>query len=75
MPLIWPHCDSAEPLFSQHAFSPWSSKAFGDLVAAGLLLPANNADWVRCPACGDHVEEVLLMDGPHGVAELYIYCP
>jgi hypothetical protein len=72
---IWPHCDSAEPLFSEHALTPWSRGAFGDLVAAGFLCPANNSDSVVCPSCGDHVEEVLLTDGPDGLSEFSIYCP
>lgn len=72
---VWPHCDLAEPLFTEHALAPWSTNAFGDLVAAGFLRQTNNSDSVTCPLCGDHVEEVLLMDSPDGTPEFYIYCP
>lgn len=73
--LIWPHCDSAEPLFSEHALAPWTAGGFSDLLAAGLLRRASNSDSVTCPSCGDHVEDVLLTDGPDGLSEFYIYCP
>jgi len=73
--LIWPHCDSAEPLFSEHALAPWSAGGFSDLVVAGFLSRTSDSDSVTCPSCGDHVEEVLLTDGPGGRSEFYIYCP
>jgi hypothetical protein len=67
--------EAVEPTVSDAVVRRWPKEVFTTLSALGLVIRGPDADRVTCPECHDHVEEVVVLDGPNGDAEYYVPCP
>ena len=75
LPLCWPLVDAPEPVFPGRVVAAWREGAHEQLVELGILQAAENADYVLCPECFEHEEEVLALEWPDGRVRLMIPCP
>lgn len=73
--LLWPLVDAPDSLVAAHVVANWPVGVHQRLVEFGLLRPAADASRVLCPECGEHVEEVLAIEGPGGRTRFAIPCP
>lgn len=73
--LLWPLVDAADSLVSAHVAASWPADVHKRLLELGFLRPAADARRVLCPECGEHVEEVLAIEGPDGRPRFAIPCP
>lgn len=73
--LLWPMVDAPDSLVSAHSAASWPAGVHKRLVELGLLRPAADASRVLCTECGEHIEEVLAIDGPQGCTRFVIPCP
>jgi hypothetical protein len=66
-----------EPVFTADEAACWPDGLLDQLLAEGIVQPAENARSVACDACGhDHVEEVTFVESPPGNGvRAYIRCP
>jgi len=66
-----------EPIFTADEVACWSDGLLDQLLAEGIVQPAENVRSVACDACGhDHVEEVNFVESPPGSGlRAYITCP
>jgi hypothetical protein len=66
-----------EPVFTADEVACWPDGLLDQLLAEGVLHPAENAKSVVCDACGrGHVEEVIFIESPPGSGvRAYITCP
>lgn len=74
--IIWPSVESPRPRFTADETRAWPPAFFDKLVACGLLVRAESADHVVCPACSEgHIEEVVPRKCRDGRVHLFIRCP
>ncbi len=73
--VLWPLVDAPDSLVSAHVVASWPVGVHQRLVELGMLRPAADAGRVICPECGEHIEEVLAIDGPEGCMRFVIPCP
>ncbi len=74
--VIWPCVDTPRPRFTMEEMRMWPPGFADRLKAAGLLVRAESADHVVCPACSErHVEEVIPRKGRDGRMRFFIGCP
>lgn len=73
--LFWPLVDAPDSLVAAHIVACWPAGVHQRLVEVGLLRSAAVASRVLCPECGEHIEEVLAIDGPGGCPRFAIPCP
>jgi hypothetical protein len=75
LPLFWPLVDAAEPVFPGRIVASWAAGAHEQLVELGILQPAGNAEYVLCPECFEHEEEIIALPGPGERVRFMIPCP
>lgn len=75
LPLFWPLVDAPDPVISPSTIASWPDGALKELVELGILQPAENAEFVLCPECFDHEEEVVALTGPGQQVRFMIPCP
>ncbi len=73
--LLWPLVDAPDSLVAAHVVAGWPAGVHTRLLELGMLRPAADASRVLCPECGEHLEEVLAIDGPGGRTRFVIPCP
>lgn len=73
--MLWPLVDAPDSLVSAHVAASWPASVHKRLLELGLMVPAADASRVLCPECGEHLEEVLAIDGPEGSTRFVIPCP
>jgi hypothetical protein len=66
-----------DDVFSADTVALWPAGVFDELVAQGLLIPAETATHATCNACSeDHDGEVIFVESPPGSGKrAYIMCP
>lgn len=67
--------DMDTPRISVHEASMWPDDGFERFLAQGFLQQAENAEYVTCPDCHDHQEEVVCREYPGGIVRWFIACP
>jgi hypothetical protein len=67
--------DMGNPRISVFEASMWPDDGFQCILTQGFLQQAENAEYITCPDCFDHEEEVLCRDYPDGVIRWFIACP
>jgi len=67
--------DVQDPVISPLTAAAWPDGALEDLVELGILQRAENAEFVLCPECFDHEEEVVVLEGPGQQVRFMIPCP
>jgi hypothetical protein len=63
------------PIVMNAAVATWPPAARQKLVDLKFLIPAENANRVRCPECGQHEEEVVVAQGPGDFPRYFVPCP
>lgn len=66
--------DRENPAISAHEASLWPENGFGRLLALGLFCQMENRQYVVCPDCLGHEEEVVCLEHPAGSTRWYIPC-
>ena len=73
---LWPAFDTRDPLITTDETDRWPTGSLEWLVRLKLLVPAECASHVTCPACCDrHDEEVTARREPNGKIRYFISCP
>lgn len=67
--------DMDNPRISAYEASMWLDDGFEKMLAQGFLQLAENSEYVTCPDCFDHKEEVVCRDYPGGIVRWFIPCP
>lgn len=67
--------DMDNPRISAYEASMWPDDGFEKLLRQGFLQLAENAEYVTCPDCFGHQEEVVCRDYPGGIVRWFIPCP
>lgn len=75
LPLFWPLVDTPDPVFPGRIVAAWPAGSHEQLVELGILQAAGNAEFVLCPECFEHEEEVIALEWPDGRVRLMIPCP
>lgn len=73
---LWNAIDRSTATYSESWVRTWPSAFRDSLVALKILIPAELAEYVTCPACRHrHEEPVLALPGENGKKRFFIYCP
>ncbi len=72
--MLWPLVDAPDSIVAAHVVATWPAGVHQQLIDLGVLRPGEDAQFVLCPECGEHVEEVLAFAGPGGRTRYAIPC-
>lgn len=72
---LWPLVDAADPVFGHDLLETWPAGIHGRLLDMALVRQAESVNAVLCPNCHEHVDEVIVLDGPGGEPRFCIPCP
>lgn len=72
---LWPLLEFTDPVMDVCGQWAWPDGVWEQLIEADLLCRTVNAEWVRCPGCYQHHEEVIAFDRPDGGVDLFVPCP
>src|SRR5688500_3076973 len=75
LPMFWPVLGAVDPVFTPRLAARWPDGALDRLVELGIANPMHDANYVACPHCYDHEEEVIALEGPPGRIRYWIPCP
>ena len=67
--------DEERRTISAYEASEWPENGFERLLALGFFNQVENSQYVVCPDCLDHEEEVICLDYPGRKTRWYIPCP
>lgn len=73
--LIWPLLEFRHPIVANSAVASWPHVVRQKLVDLRFMIPAENANRVLCPECGEHDEEVIVANGPDDAPRFFVPCP
>lgn len=73
--LIWPLLEFPHPIVTNAAIASWPRGVRQKLVELRFLMPAENANRVLCPECGQHEEDVVVAEGPGDLPRYFVPCP
>lgn len=63
------------PIVTNAAIASWPPGIRQKLVDLRFLIPAEHANRVLCPECGQHEEEVVVAEGPGDLPRYFVPCP
>jgi len=72
---LWPIMEAQRPIVGAWMVADWPLGVHQQLIDRGLLVRIEDAQHVLCPQCGEHIEEVVAVDGPNGSIRLFVPCP
>jgi hypothetical protein len=67
--------DMDNPRISTYEASMWPDDGFQGILSQGFLHQVENAEYVKCPECLDHQEEVVCVNYPDGSDRWFMPCP
>lgn len=73
--LIWPLLEFQHPIVTKSAIASWPTGIRQKLIDLRFLIPAENANRVLCPECGQHEEEIVVAEGPGDLPRYFVPCP
>lgn len=73
--LLWSLMELPGATLSNYSASLWSTKMFQATLARGFVREAEPANWITCPECFEHHEEVIVRPGRNGELRYAIPCP